>query len=212
YMLAGIPVYALWALPTVGWLMLCSAWARSVPFIWALVVPVLTGAFVSMFHIMHLVNLDSVWFWKNIVGRMLLGVIPMTYHDYGRLEALDVEGRGVLELVGAVGTYSNLAQPALWIGVVAGIVMLVLATRLRRTRGEPHARPRCPGRLPRPRRAAAARRSRGGGGPRVPPRAERIPGPGPGRRPRGGVPRRRQPAPPGWPPGPRWPPGGPRLR
>jgi len=136
YMLAGIPVYALWALPTVGWLMLCSAWARSVPFIWALVVPVLTGAFVSMFHIMHLVNLDSVWFWKNIVGRMLLGVIPMTYHDYGRLEALDVEGRGVLELVGPVGTYSNLAQPALWIGVVAGIVMLVLATRLRRWRDE----------------------------------------------------------------------------
>src|SRR5688572_22235054 len=28
---AAIPVYALWAMPTVGWLMLCSAWARSKP-------------------------------------------------------------------------------------------------------------------------------------------------------------------------------------
>src|SRR5690606_15944162 len=27
--LAAIPVYALWALPTVGWLLLCSSWARS---------------------------------------------------------------------------------------------------------------------------------------------------------------------------------------
>src|SRR5687768_11137875 len=27
--IAAIPVYALWALPTVGWLLLCSAWARS---------------------------------------------------------------------------------------------------------------------------------------------------------------------------------------
>src|SRR5690606_25376648 len=47
YALAAIPVYALWALPIVGWLMLCSAWARSVPFLWALLVPVLSGAFVT---------------------------------------------------------------------------------------------------------------------------------------------------------------------
>src|SRR5690606_1027796 len=31
---ANLPVYALWALPTVGWLLMCSAWARSQPFLW----------------------------------------------------------------------------------------------------------------------------------------------------------------------------------
>ena len=38
--LALLPLYALWALPTVGWLMLCSAAARSKPFLWALIVPI----------------------------------------------------------------------------------------------------------------------------------------------------------------------------
>src|SRR5690606_39463443 len=41
--LAAIPVYALWALPTVGWLLLCSSWARSKPFLWAVVLPLLAG-------------------------------------------------------------------------------------------------------------------------------------------------------------------------
>ncbi|HWJ93709.1 MAG TPA: hypothetical protein VNT33_03240, partial [Telluria sp.] len=38
--IAAIPVYALWSLPTVGWLLLCSAWARSKPFLWAIMIPV----------------------------------------------------------------------------------------------------------------------------------------------------------------------------
>ena len=42
-MLGWIPLYALWALPTAGWLMLCSAWAKSKPFLWAIVLPVGAG-------------------------------------------------------------------------------------------------------------------------------------------------------------------------
>ena len=37
-----IPLYVLWALPSVGWLLLCSAWARSKPFLWAVALPVAT--------------------------------------------------------------------------------------------------------------------------------------------------------------------------
>ena len=136
YALAAIPVYALWALPTVGWLMLCSAWARSVPFLWALLVPVLSGAFVTMFKVMHLFDLTSNWFWSNIVARVLLGVVPLTPHDIARMDGVDIEHGGVLRLLEPAGVYSNLLQPALWIGVVAGVAMLVLAAWLRRWRDE----------------------------------------------------------------------------
>src|SRR3546814_806352 len=44
-MLAVIPVYALWALPTAGWLLLCSSWAKSKPFLWAIMIPVFAGIF-----------------------------------------------------------------------------------------------------------------------------------------------------------------------
>src|SRR5690606_7794477 len=80
YVLAAIPVYAVWALPTVGWLMLCSAWARSVPFLWALLVPILSGVFVTMFSVMRLFNLDAEWFWSHVAARLLLGVVPLTRH------------------------------------------------------------------------------------------------------------------------------------
>src|SRR5690606_1152498 len=73
--LAAIPVFALWSLPTVGWLLLCSAWARTKPFLWALMVPLFAGIVVSWFELMKLFDLDSSWFWLNIVGRMLLGTV-----------------------------------------------------------------------------------------------------------------------------------------
>ena len=134
--LAAIPVYAIWALPTVGWLMLCSAWARSVPFLWALLVPILSGAFVSMFSVMKLFDLNAAWFWSNIVSRMLLGVVPLTPHDVNRMGSLQFEQGGVAELVGPAAVYSNLLQPATWIGAAAGVAMLLLATRIRRWRDE----------------------------------------------------------------------------
>src|SRR3546814_9511584 len=57
--LAWIPVYALWALPTVGWLLLCSAWSHSKPFLWAIMVPLFTGIFVSWFDLMEMFHLTS---------------------------------------------------------------------------------------------------------------------------------------------------------
>jgi ABC-2 type transport system permease protein len=133
--LAAIPVYAIWALPTIGWLMLCSAWARSVPFLWALLVPVLAGVFVSMFSLMHLFALDTAWFWKNVVARLLLGVVPMTPYDLGRMDG-GIGDQGILHLVEPTAVYANLLQPATWIGAAVGVVMLLLATRLRRWRDE----------------------------------------------------------------------------
>jgi ABC-2 type transport system permease protein len=136
YVLAAIPVYAVWALPTVGWLMLCSAWARSVPFLWALLVPILSGVFVSMFSVMRLFNLDAEWFWSHVVARLLLGVVPLTRHDIQRIGGLDAGQDSVMALIDPAAVWSNLLQAETWIGAAVGIVMLLLATRLRRWRDE----------------------------------------------------------------------------
>ena len=74
-----IPLNALWALPTVGWLLLCSAFARSKPFLWAVAVPVAFGAVMGFTHLLQQLSIPSAWYWKNIVGRILFGQDAFVY-------------------------------------------------------------------------------------------------------------------------------------
>jgi ABC-2 type transport system permease protein len=135
--IAAIPVYALWALPTVGWLMLCSAWARSKPFLWAIMIPVFAGIFVAWFEVMGVFGLDTWWFFKNVVLRMLTSVFPLTWMDLEYLQHVDMDGPGAARnLMNPIGVYRNLAQANLWIGVAAGAAMIFAAIRLRRWRDE----------------------------------------------------------------------------
>jgi len=135
--IAAIPVYALWAMPTVGWLLLCSAWSRSKPFLWALMIPVFAGIFVTWFDIMHFFDLDTVWFWKNVVGRSLLSVFPGTWMDVANFENTNVDGPGAIRaLFNLRSVYSVLLTPQMWTGVVAGAAMIFAAIRLRRWRDE----------------------------------------------------------------------------
>ena len=136
-LIASIPMYALWALPTVGWLMLCSAWSRSKPFLWAIMLPVFAGIVVSWFDMMQAFELGSGWFWKNVVARLLLSVVPGTWIDVTHLEQANFDGpHQLVGLLGIQSMYSALATPQLWIGVVAGSAMIYGAIRLRRWRDE----------------------------------------------------------------------------
>lgn len=134
-LLALVPVYAVWALPTVGWLLLCSAWARSKPFLWAIMIPVFAGIFISWFDVMDLFRLESSWFWKNIVARGLLSVFPGTWVDVMDLTTLS---RGDMPSHAALlrSSYGVFATPQAWIGAAAGIAMILAAIRLRRWRDE----------------------------------------------------------------------------
>jgi len=138
-LLAAIPVFALWSLPTVGWLLLCSAWARTKPFLWALMVPLFAGIVVSWFELMKLFDLDSSWFWLNIVGRMLLGTVSgmdVLYRG-GQVGGGGANGRqDFLSHLSASSVLSSLTMPSLWIGAVAGAAMIFFAIRLRRWRDE----------------------------------------------------------------------------
>jgi ABC-2 type transport system permease protein len=130
-----LPLYLLWALPSVGWLMLCSAWARSKPFLWAVALPVATGLMVTWFDIMGLFNLPAGWFWMNVVQRGLFSAFPgsgvvanfdsSTFEHGPRL--------GVLDLM---HNYQMLATPNLWIGVLIGAGLIAATIWFRRWRDD----------------------------------------------------------------------------
>jgi ABC-2 type transport system permease protein len=137
-MLALVPVYLMWALPTVGWLMLVSAWANRVPFIWAVGVPVMAGTLLSWFDAIFDFDWNVAWFWEHVVGRGLGSLVPgiwFAFTDAGHgLAHGHNDNAGLMDLVGA--SYKVFGTADLWIGAVLGAAMIFAAVRLRRWRDE----------------------------------------------------------------------------
>jgi ABC-2 type transport system permease protein len=134
-LLASIPVYALWALPTAGWLLLCSAWAKSKPFLWAIMIPVFSGIFVSWVDLMNVFNLESGWFWQNVVARALLSMVPGSWLGNADLRHMTPDSVDrVAQVISPATTWSMLLTPELWIGAVVGAAMIFAAIQLRRRR------------------------------------------------------------------------------
>jgi len=135
-MLCWVPVYALWALPTVGWLLLCSAWAKSKPFLWAVMLPVFAGVIVSWFGLMKLFALDTGWFWVHVVGRLLLGTVPSINLAYQPRPTQGQSLQSVLHGFSPADQLASLASPQLWIGAVVGVLFIAAAIWLRQRRDE----------------------------------------------------------------------------
>jgi ABC-2 type transport system permease protein len=125
-----IPLYLLWALPSVGWLLFCSAWSRSKPFLWAIVVPVVAGVMVWWFDIMGLFDQSTAWFWTHVVVRGLLSVCPLVIFV---LEPQDRYGTHSLDLI---QSYQALGNLNLWIGAVVGAGLIAGAIWFRRWRDD----------------------------------------------------------------------------
>ncbi|HEU0152948.1 MAG TPA: hypothetical protein VFQ84_06355 [Arenimonas sp.] len=142
HLVAALPVYAAWALPTVGWLLLVSAWARSKPFLWALLVPVFAGILVTWFDVMELFGLKASWFWQHVVGRLLLGTFPgmdMIYLGANdpAMQNFNPDGpQDIVALFSAQNLWGSFATPDLWIGAAAGVAMIFGAIYFRRSRDE----------------------------------------------------------------------------
>ncbi|MCD9086705.1 hypothetical protein [Stenotrophomonas sp. SY1] len=134
-LLCWIPVYVLWALPTAGWLLMCSAWARSKPFLWAVMLPVFAGVIVGWFSMMRLINADVGWFWGNIVGRLLLGTFPGMHLPYGSTTGKEV-ARSMIEGFSPATQFHALSMPSLWIGAAVGVGFIAVAIWLRQRRDD----------------------------------------------------------------------------
>lgn len=136
-LVSAIPLYALWALPAVGWLMLCSAWARTKPFLWAVAVPAVTGLLVSWFDIMGLLNLPNGWFWSNIFQRSLLSVFPGSNIVFGgRALDMNADANNPLSFIEPAHTYTLLGSPNLWAGVIIGAALIAGSVWFRRWRDD----------------------------------------------------------------------------
>ena len=138
YLLGLLPVYALWSLPTVGWLMLVSAWARSKPFLWAVLVPVLAAAAISLLTgILGLhIDLGRVWY---VIYRLLLSVAMGSWFPATRDFDSHIQINGPDELsrvLDPTGSLHALVTADLWIGAAIGVGMILLAIRLRRWRDD----------------------------------------------------------------------------
>lgn len=140
-MLANIPVNALWALPTIGWLLMVSAFARSKPFLWALLVPIAVGLLLNWFDLLSIVDLEYSAYWKHVVMRILLGVLPGSFMLHLAITDPSILTNSV-ELQQLTSSFGwNLMGDALsslnlWIGAAAGIGMILVSIRLRRWRDE----------------------------------------------------------------------------
>lgn len=138
-LLVSLPVYAVWALPTVGWLMLCSAWAKSKPFLWALVIPVLSGILVSWFDVMQLFSLRTGWFWSHVVARLLGSALPgadiLFRGDTEMFERMQGP-EDLASLFSAGYAWAGLASVQVWVWAAAGLAMIFVAIRLRRWRDD----------------------------------------------------------------------------
>ena len=133
--LSWLVLYAFWALPTVGWLLFCSAWARSKPFLWAVLLPVFAGVVVSWFNYMNLISVSDAGFWSKIVGRGLLSAVPHLDLAF-RYDAESPWFNSFYSAFSAGSQWAAFTTPALWIGAAVGIALLAGAVVLRRYRNE----------------------------------------------------------------------------
>ncbi|AWL03593.1 hypothetical protein DIR46_03455 [Massilia oculi] len=140
YLLAFVPLYILWALPTVGWLLLVSSWARSKVFLWAVGVPMIALALLAWFDFLvgrfSGLSLNVKWFGEQVVVRILGGLMPGIWFGEVNGRALAGQNAGLdgPMLIGL--SYGTLAAPAVWIAAAAGCAMIYGAIRLRRWRDE----------------------------------------------------------------------------
>jgi len=141
-LLVTIPLGVLWALPTIGWLLLVSSFVRSKPFLWSLLVPIAAGVMVTFSGIARSWGFVS-WFWHEIVLRMIFSLFQGSWLDFSSLKGLDHNGGDPSEAIAAIFSMSHmldvLVSPSLLIGAVAGAAMIAGAIWLRRTRVEAYA-------------------------------------------------------------------------
>ena len=137
-LLGLLPVYLLWALPSVGWLLLVSSWARSKVFLWAVGVPLAIGLLILWSQRALGLDIDGSWFLSTITTRALLGAAPGAWFLFEKV-SLAALTAGAEHIDGGTifsASWTTLGSVSLWVGVAAGVAMIAAATWLRRWREE----------------------------------------------------------------------------
>ncbi|MYM24990.1 hypothetical protein GTP46_20370 [Duganella sp. FT135W] len=133
-----LPVYVLWALPTVGWLLMVSSMARSKVFLWAVGTPVI-GSLLLLWaeKVLHF-GFDAGWIASHITNRILLGVVPGSWLVFCKDAIAIAHEEHKIALPDAIfnASWSTLGGVSVWIGAAAGVAMIAIAVQMRRRREE----------------------------------------------------------------------------
>ncbi|HWU71804.1 MAG TPA: ABC transporter permease [Pseudoxanthomonas sp.] len=136
--LLSFPVQILWSLPTVGWLMLCSAWAKRFPFLWSVLIPFLfcamAGVVALMFKIASDIELPYGSLLYVVLYRGLLSIVPGTWMPLIDNAGPMHEPADLASKLSLGTSWQALGHADIWIGIVAGVAMIYLAIRMRRWR------------------------------------------------------------------------------
>ncbi|MBI3731162.1 MAG: hypothetical protein HY254_22890 [Burkholderiales bacterium] len=136
-LLGTLPVYILWALPSIGWLMLVSSWANSKVFLWAVGIPLLLVFLVGMLDLLTGQDGNLKWFSELIVGRALGGIFPGAWVAFEHISpSTFTRPSGVGVNFGRIffASWQTMLSLQLWLGVVVAAGMFYLTVRLRRWR------------------------------------------------------------------------------
>jgi ABC-2 type transport system permease protein len=140
-LLLTVPVDALWALPTIGWLLFWSAYARSKPFLWAVILPIVAVVLNTWFGWLGLPHFGGEIALKTVVGRLLLSAMPGSWisaggSGFGARHFSFGDDEHVLTTFDPSHVYGLLATPNLWLGVLAGAALIAGAIWYRQRRIE----------------------------------------------------------------------------
>ncbi|WP_332877491.1 hypothetical protein [Massilia sp. S19_KUP03_FR1] len=141
FLLGMLPVYVLWALPTIGWLLMVSSWAKSKVFLWAIGVPVIALVMVRWvdFIVTGQATTESSlsYIAKEVVSRGLGGLVPGIWFSLSQHTVAMRPGEHGIELDTVFQqSWMTLTTPGVWLGAAAGIAMIFVAIRMRRWRDE----------------------------------------------------------------------------
>ncbi len=119
-LLYGFATLALWHAPIYTWLLLVSAWARRTPLLWAVLPPLAVCVAEGIaFRSWHLTRL---------LGNRLIGGFHLAF-DLG-----SHPGDTADQPLAHLEPERFFSSPGLWIGLVASVILLAIAIRLRRNR------------------------------------------------------------------------------
>jgi ABC-2 type transport system permease protein len=138
-MLGMLPVYFLWALPTAGWLLLVSSWARSKVFLWAVGLPLMLTLIVKWADFVLGMGWDIGWFFRHVIVRGLGGVLPgawLMFESYTPVQLMAASSNTIDISAVFTQAWSTLGGASVWYGAAAGAAMIAGAIRMRRWRGE----------------------------------------------------------------------------
>ena len=129
-------VHALWAAPLYGWCLLASAFARSRPFLWAVVPPVMLGFMQSWFNLLQTFDFRSNQIFEIIGERLVFFLMPQAL-------GMEMEWKSDFEPTEVTnvneffaGLLTRLGDPSLIYGIPFAILCIAAAIYIRRYRDD----------------------------------------------------------------------------